>query len=55
MKAKRKTAPTLTQSQNKEAEEKNRRLKVHRQIWMRVAAIFLIVVFLASECATLMP
>lgn len=29
--------------------------KARRQLWLRLAAIFLVIVFLASECATLIP
>jgi hypothetical protein len=29
--------------------------KNRRKVWLRLAAIFLIIVFLASECATLLP
>jgi hypothetical protein len=29
--------------------------KSRRKVWLRLAAIFLIIVFLASECATLLP
>jgi len=39
-----------TQAQNEDL-----RREVRRRIWLRIAAIFLIVTFLASECATLLP
>ena len=38
---------------NKQNEEERRQAR--RTIWMRVIAIFLAVVFLASECSTLLP
>ena len=31
------------------------RRQARRTIWMRVIAIFLAIVFLASECSTLLP
>jgi hypothetical protein len=37
-----------TQNQNERREDR-------RRIWMRVAAIFVAIAFLASECATLLP
>jgi len=39
-----------TPSQNEEE-----RRQARRTVWMRVIAIFLAIVFLASECATLLP
>lgn len=35
--------------------EDDRRRESRRQIWLRLVAIFLVIVFLASECATLLP
>jgi hypothetical protein len=40
---------------NKATSEDDRRRETRRQIWLRLAAIFLIIIFLASECATLLP
>jgi preprotein translocase subunit Sec63 len=39
---------TRTQNQNEHRESR-------RKIWLRVAAIFVAIAFLASECATLLP
>ena len=33
----------------------NERREARRRFWLRVAAILLILVFLASECSTLLP
>ncbi len=37
------------------AQNENERREARRRIWLRVVAIFLAIVFLASECATLLP
>jgi hypothetical protein len=36
-------------------QNENERREARRRIWLRVAAIFLIIAFLAGECATLLP
>jgi hypothetical protein len=41
--------------QGKTGNENDNRQKARRKIWLRLAAIFLVIVFLASECATLLP
>jgi len=53
MKFKSKTAPLSAKSQSKNKDD--RRPEARRRIWMQLAAFFLIIVFLASECATLLP
>jgi hypothetical protein len=42
-------------AQSKINSENDSRRKARRQIWLRLAAVFLVIVFLASECATLLP
>jgi hypothetical protein len=51
MKNKSKSASLSTKDQNKLNNENNRL----RRVGIRLAAIFLVIVFLASECATLLP
>ena len=56
MKIKSKDASSSTKDQSKIIIESNvHRQKNWRQIRMQLAAIFLVIVFLASECATLLP
>jgi hypothetical protein len=38
-----------------QAQVENERREARRRFWLRVAAILLIVVFLASECSTWLP
>ena len=38
-----------------QAQNQNERREARRRIWLRVAAIFVAIAFLASECATLLP
>ena len=40
---------------NKVGSEGDHRRETRQRIWLRLAAIFLAVVFIASECATLLP
>ena len=35
--------------------QNDNRRRARHQIWLRLAAIFMVVIFLASECATLLP
>ena len=42
-------------AQSKTNRDNDSRRKGRRQIWLRLAAIFLAIVFLAAECATLLP
>ena len=39
----------------KQAQHEYERREVRRRLWLRVAAIFLVIAFLASECSTLLP
>jgi hypothetical protein len=55
MKIKSKDASSSTKDQSKIIIESAPRQKNWRQIRMQLAAIFLVIVFLASECATLLP
>ncbi len=55
MKNKIKSTSLFTKDQNKINTENDRRRKNWRTIWLRLTTIFLIIVFLASECATLLP
>jgi hypothetical protein len=55
MKIKSKSASLSTKDQSKINIENDRRRKGWRQIRLQLAAIFLVIVFLASECATLLP
>jgi hypothetical protein len=55
MKNKSKSAPLSTKDQGKINIENDRRRKAWRQIRLQLAAIFLVIVFLASECATILP
>ncbi|MCX6078251.1 MAG: hypothetical protein NTW32_01845 [Chloroflexi bacterium] len=53
LKSKRAAMPVNAQSQIKSEAEPN--FKTWRQTGLRLVAVFLIIVFLASECAALMP
>jgi hypothetical protein len=55
MKIKNKTAQLPSKSQSKNDDNNDRRAETRKRIWIQVGAVFLIIVFLASECATLMP
>jgi hypothetical protein len=55
MKIKSKDISSSTKDQSKIIIESAPRQKNWRQIRMQLAAIFLVIVFLASECATLLP
>jgi hypothetical protein len=55
VKLKNKSAALPTKAQNTLDIENARRQASWRQTGLRLAAIFLIIVFLASECAALMP
>jgi hypothetical protein len=55
MKLKSKGASLSTMAQSKIDSENERRQKTWQRIGLRLAAIFLIIVFLASECAALLP
>jgi len=55
MKPKNTNISTIAKTQTKSTEENDHRRKTI-QLWgVRVAAVFLIIVFLASECAALLP
>jgi hypothetical protein len=55
MKIKSKDAPLSIKDQSKTISEKDRQQKNWRQIRLQLAAIFLVIVFLASECSMLLP
>ena len=55
MKNKRRSASLSTQNPGKVNDEKDPRQSFWRRTMMQLAATFLIVVFLASECATILP
>jgi hypothetical protein len=55
MKIRSNSTSLSTKDQNKINSENDRRRKGWRQIRLQLAAIFLVIVFLASECATLLP
>jgi len=55
MKIKHKNAPLPVKTQNTTGGENTPRQDFWKRIGLRLAAIFLIIVFLASECATLLP
>jgi hypothetical protein len=55
MKIKSKGASLPVRAHSKIDSENVRRQKAWRRIGLRLVAIFLIIVFLASECATLLP
>jgi hypothetical protein len=55
MKPKNKTTSLLQQSQGKANSLDIGRAKAWRRILPRLLAVFLIIVFLASECAALLP
>ena len=38
-----------------EVPNENERREARRRLWLRVAAIILVIVFIAGECATLLP
>jgi cell division septal protein FtsQ len=55
MKLKNTNTLVSAKAQSKTNSENDSRRKARRKIWLRLAAIFLVIVFLASECATLLP
>jgi hypothetical protein len=55
MKIKSKSASSSTKGQSKADSEKDYHQIPWRRIGLRLAAIFLVIVFLVSECATLLP
>jgi hypothetical protein len=55
MKNKNKSALRSTRNQDKINNENDRRQAFWRRIKLQLAAIFLVVVFLDSECVTLLP
>jgi len=55
MKNKKKSDSIAARDQGRIGVEHERKWKGWRQIRLQLAAIFLIIVFLASECATLLP
>ena len=55
MKNKRQSASFSTRKQDKVISGKDPRQSFWRRITMQLAAIFLIIVFLASECETILP
>jgi hypothetical protein len=55
MKTKNKNTSRLSKDQSKVSIEKDRRQAFWRRIRLQLAAIFLVIVFLASECATILP
>jgi hypothetical protein len=55
MKNTSKSASLPTKDQSKINSQNNGRQKTWRRIRLQLAAIFLVIVFLASECATLLP
>jgi len=55
MKLKSKVKPLSAKSPSKTNGKDDRQPETKRKIWMQLAAVFLIIVFLASECATLIP
>jgi hypothetical protein len=55
MKNNRKSASLSTMKQGKVNSGKDRRQSFWRRITMQLVAIFLVIVFLASECATILP
>ncbi len=55
MRLKNTAALLNAKTQSKINNKNDNRRKARHKIWLRMAAIFLVVVFLASECATLLP
>ena len=55
MKIKSKSISLSTKDQSKSNVENDRRRAFWRRIRLQLVAIFLVIVFLASECATLLP
>ncbi|MCX6053755.1 MAG: hypothetical protein NTZ74_02345 [Chloroflexi bacterium] len=55
MKLKNKSASLPAKTQSKLDSGDSRQLAFWRRIGLRLAAVFLIIVFLASECAALLP
>ena len=55
MKLNNKSISSAAKAECKTRGENDRKRKGWRQIWLRLAAIFLIIIFLAAECATLLP
>jgi hypothetical protein len=54
MKPKGKGMPSDRKPRN-QTQNENERREARRRAWLRIAAILLVIVFLASECATLLP
>ncbi len=52
MKINNESASSSIKDQSKNNSKKDRRQKTWRRIRLQLAAIFLVIVFLASECAT---
>ncbi|MFT3893550.1 MAG: hypothetical protein QM730_18125 [Anaerolineales bacterium] len=42
-----------TQSTTKSRKNEEQRREVRKQLWMRLAAVFILIAFLAAECSTL--
>jgi hypothetical protein len=55
MKTKRKGVSVPARDQDVKNKEKDARQSFWRRFRLQLAAIFLVIVFLASECATLLP
>jgi hypothetical protein len=55
MKSKRKKVSLPVKDQARVNAEKDRRRKVWRKVGLQLIAIFLVIVFLAGECATILP
>ena len=55
MKIKSKAALLSAKSRSRDNKGNGRRSETRRRFWLRVAAVILVIVFLASECATLLP
>lgn len=54
MKPKGKGIPPDEKPRN-QAQSENERREARRRLWLRVAAIVLVIVFIAGECSTLLP
>jgi len=55
MKIKNERSLSSTKDQSRTSGKNDRRQKNWQRIGLRLAAIFLVIVFLASECSTLLP
>ena len=55
MKIKSKAAQLSAKSRSIADKGDGRRSEARRRTWLRVAAVILVIVFLANECATLLP